>query len=272
MIWNKSEIYDALDESAGPLLDPQIKAFRQGVRPVWINEQIKQLRQRALQYLDFPLPACSYSLFRLYWDTGDRSSYQEPYFERRSRLFVFSILLWLEPNTPLWKTALEDTMWAICEEPFWCLPAHFFDVNGNSLPFSLYNSQLDLFCCETAFALSEALALCRSHLESKVVLRTESQIETRVFTPFTQCPMFRFERMANNWSGVCASAIGGAALHLIQDARAYGLALSVSFFIGFISFKLRYGRYLCRGYRILDLWLWIFHLLWRSSLLRTQKS
>lgn len=227
-MWNKAELYQALAAEPGPLLGPELARFAAEPLGPWRAAQVEALRRRAKEYLDTPLPPLPYSLFCRYWKTGDRAAFQTPYFERRGRLLVFSLLVWLEPQDPAWpawKTALEDTLWAICAEPFWCVPAHFLAPDDAPLPFEQYETQLDLFACETAFALAEALALCRGQLDPMVVRQAEAQVERRAFAPFLDGGrFFRFEGMANNWSAVCAGAIGGAALHLMANrARLAGL-------------------------------------------------
>ncbi len=220
-MWNKAEIYRALAGADAPLLGPELARFAAEPLGPWRTAQLEVLCRRAQEYLDTPLPALPYRLFCRYWETGDREGWQEPYFERRGRLLVFSLLLWLAPENPgwpAWREALEDTVWAICAEPFWCVPAHFLGPGDEPLPFEEYAGQLDLFACETAFALAEMLALCRDKLDDMVVRQAEAQVERRVFAPFLDGRrFFRFEGMYNNWSAVCGGAIGGAALHLVSD-------------------------------------------------------
>lgn len=217
-MWNKGEIYAALAEEPGELLAGELAQFAKTPPGPWRAAQIDRLRQRAGAYCAAPLPPLPYRLFSQYWKTGDRASFQTPYYERRGRLLVFSLLLWLEPENPVWKTQLEEAVWAVCAEPFWCLPAHFMGPQDAPLPFEEYATQLDLFSCETAFALAEVLALVRGRLDEMVVRQAELQVERRVFTPFLEAGrLFRFEGMPNNWSAVCGGAIGGAALHLMHD-------------------------------------------------------
>lgn len=210
-MWNKEQLFNALSAPETPLLGPAPRAT------AWTDAQRAALRGRAEAYLRAPMPALPYSLFKLYWQTGDRAAYQAAYFERRGRLLTFALLQWLEPESGPWKAALEDTVWEICQEAFWCIPAHFMDPDDAPLPFAEYEGQLDLFSCETAFALAETLALCGPALERDVVCRAEAEIERRVFAPFLSPRFYRFEAMSNNWCAVCGGAIGGAALHLVHD-------------------------------------------------------
>lgn len=210
-MWNKQQLFTALGAPEVRLLGPV------PARTAWTDAQRAALRAQAEIYLNTPIPALPYSLFKLFWRTGDRAAYQAPYFERRGRLMAFALLQWLEPDTGPWKTALEDTIWAICEEAYWCVPAHFMGPGDTPLSFAEYEGQLDLFSCETAFALAEALALCQDGLDEAVVERAQGEVERRVFAPFLSGRFYRFEAMSNNWCAVCGGAIGGAALHLVRD-------------------------------------------------------
>lgn len=217
-MFNKKEIFRALDAPFNPLLAQELSDFPAQKNSAWCQEQTALLRAQAEKQLAAPAPVLSYSLFRLYWENGDRAQYETAYFERRSRLLCFSLLAWLDIENEKWLRALEDILWDICAEPFWCMPAHFMAEGDAPLPFSAYATQLDLFSCETAFALAECLALHENRLAPDVISQIDAQLELRVFTPFSNGDtLYRFEAMTNNWSSVCGGAIGGAALYRLQD-------------------------------------------------------
>lgn len=217
-MWSKGDIYEALAQQGElPLTQACADFFAKEPSP-WQARQLALVRERALAYLREPAQPIPYSVFKLYWTTGDRATHHPLYFERRGRLLVFSVMCLCEPQDARWVSALEDTVWQICAEPFWCLPAHFFAADETPLPFEAYATQLDLFACETAFALAEMLSLCGGKLSADVASQARLQIEKRVLTPFCDANVFyRFENMRSNWSAVCGAAIGGAALYLVKD-------------------------------------------------------
>lgn len=179
------------------------------------------LRAQGEAFLQTGLPSLPYADFMLYWRTGDREQYQRLYFDRRGHLVVFSLLAKLEPEQPKWHAALEEAVWGICSEAIWCLPAHYLIADNVPLPYEAYEQCLDLFACETGFALAEALALHRDTLAPLLQTLIRTNVQRRIFTPFADAARpQRFETMTNNWSAVCAGAIGGAALHLLPDAPA----------------------------------------------------
>lgn len=163
-----------------------------------------------------PVPGLPFGLFRLFDETGDRGAYEAPYFERRRRLVAAGLASWLR-SAPESIKHLEDIIWAICDEYTWALPAHF---DGASLdPGSLDAECLDLFSCETAFALAEILSLAGDSLAPIVAARARAQVEKRVLAPFlARKSPWRWELMVNNWCAVCAGSVGAAALYLCGDS------------------------------------------------------
>lgn len=216
-MWTKTELTDALSARKN-LFTPALTAFHAATPSSFTAAQIALLETRGEALLETEISNLSYAVFSLYWKTGDRQAFQLRYYARRERLLVFALLCFLKPENERYHAALNEIVWAICAEPFWSLPAHFLTETGADLPFCEYATQLDLFACETGFALAETLSLVPKALEPMVFEQAQLQVERRIFAPFLRSDIrFRFENMTNNWSGVCASAIGGAALHLLEN-------------------------------------------------------
>ena len=158
------------------------------------------------------VPALSLSLFRKFDEGGDRSGYEAVYFERRRRLVTLGLASWL------WKRqedikALEDCVWAICDEFTWALPAHLGNIAWTSRP-----THLDLFACETGFALAEITAILEGVLCDEVIERAGREVHSRVLDSFSaHAEPWNWELMDNNWCAVCAGSIGAAALYLEED-------------------------------------------------------
>ena len=214
-MWSKASLFEALASPQAYRLE--LPSLSELTQTTWGQTQLDALRRQGEEWLGQPIPELSYQLFAEYARSGDRIRFQRPYFERRGRLLTFALLYGLEPDSR-WKTALEDMLWAICAEPFWCIPAHFLDVDEQPLPFEAWETCLDLFSCETGFALAETLVVCGDLLDETVKAQVQAQIERRILTPFCRAEQIhRFESMHNNWCAVCAGAIGGTAIHLVAD-------------------------------------------------------
>ena len=217
----KRELFMALT-NAGPvsLWEKELSAFGKERNTPFLSRQLLQLKERGEKYLKTPAPTLPYSLFRLYWEDGSRIHYERNYFERRGRLLVFSLLSLLYPDDSRYLTALNDIIWDICSEAFWCVPAHFIDEREEGIPFEQYALQLDLFSCETASALAETLFFLKDRLDENVVKQARCQVFKRTLDPFLdESRLFRFEVMSNNWCSVCAGALGIAAIYLMEDSR-----------------------------------------------------
>ena len=201
-------------------LSSSFKALEEHTNIPYVHRQYTILQERAEQYLQTPIPRLTYPDFVSYWESGTRAGYDDNYYNRRGRLLVFSLMALLEPHEDKWLRAFCDIAWEICSEPFWCIPAHFYDEKRAPLAFELYANHLDLFSCETAFALAEADALLAERLPDMIREQIKLNVHRRVFqTWLDPNRRFFFEHYPNNWASVCASSIGGAALYLLPDGQ-----------------------------------------------------
>jgi hypothetical protein len=202
------------------------------------QDGLAELKENAARYLQQPLQSLPYSLFKLFRETGSRKEYEAAYFEHRARLITFAILA-LAEETPEIIGALEDTIWGICEEYTWSLPAHL-DDNRNICQGNFRTSQnlsleekmaqhrgtLDLFACETGFALAEILSLLENKLSPLVVSRGRQELFQRILGPYSDLKSaWWWETATMNWAAVCGGSIGAVALYVIEDQRILALVL-----------------------------------------------
>lgn len=109
--------------------------------------------------------------------------------------------------------AYEDTVWAICDEFSWALPAHI----DNALPMEDYRGFIDLFAAETGFALAESSHLLKKMLEEKLLNRIEFEVRGRIIDSYMSEKEFSWEKSHSNWASVCAGSVGAAFLYLADD-------------------------------------------------------
>lgn len=185
------------------------------------------------KYLAEPIRSLRFSDYKIYDTSGSRKEFETEYFNRRGRLNTFAILSMVF-GEDMYISALEDAIWAICDEYSWCLPAHF---GGESLtvvnkPDGFAKSErrnrgnireqdknVDLFASETGFALTEICSLLENRLAPLVVHRARKLVRERILEPYCDInSMFWWETTTNNWAAVCAGSVGAAALYLIQDS------------------------------------------------------
>ncbi|MBD8068656.1 heparinase II/III family protein [Bacillus sp. PS06] len=186
---------------------------------------LAEIIEEAERLLQEPVHEIPFSTFSIFRDKGLRLEYEKVYFEKRNRLNVFALMTLIEPNQSIYQEQLQDSIWSICNEYTWCLPAHLKNSPEMDSSFdetmlgSIYNQQytIDLFASETAFTLSEIYKLTENFLDPLIQKRMVEEIYRRVLLPFCNQPSFHWETSTHNWAAVCAGSIGAAALHLIND-------------------------------------------------------
>ena len=182
-------------------------------------EVLDTVEKAARAALGTPLPDLPFAKFRLFRDTGDRAGFEKPYFERRVRLaqLVVAILGGRDADGAL-LAALEDTMWEMCNEFTWALPAHLWDADSRKAGRRDERHTLDLFASETGFYLAEALHFLGDRLDERVVRRVHAELRDRILDSFLgpyEIP--HWASGYNNWAAVCAGSIGAAFLYEERD-------------------------------------------------------
>lgn len=176
---------------------------------------LKDIRQTAEGYRAYKIAVLPWHLYKEFDTNGNRTAYEKAYFEHRGRLMTFALMTWLY-RKPEDVEALEDIIWAICEEYTWSLPAHLHSKSLEPESEPMFN--IDLFAAETAFGLSEILFMLEEYLSPLVVHRAKKEIMRRVLLSYLNNPeRYNWEDMKNNWCAVCAGSIGAAAIYLIKD-------------------------------------------------------
>ena len=134
----------------------QQKAFQEKMmKDTNYDNMLAEIKLELDQYLQVEETPLTFSDFRQFFDSGSRIEYEKIYFQKRKRLNTFAIMSLLEPDEHQYLLALENTIWSICNEFSWCLPAHYsIEAEAN----------IDLFAAETAFTLAEILSLFKNRL------------------------------------------------------------------------------------------------------------
>jgi hypothetical protein len=175
-----------------------------------LKDLLDEIKSEAQALLEEPDPELTEELYGVYRKTGERLSYERPYFRKRKRLNTFAIMALVEPQNDTYRNALLEIVESICNEATWCLPAHYSEQLGPL-------GSIDLFAAETGFALAELSVLLQDKLPSELLDRIGDEVEKRLFQPFLNAVSYSWEGLRNNWSAVCGGSIGAAALYLISD-------------------------------------------------------
>ncbi|MBQ9856408.1 MAG: heparinase II/III family protein [Clostridia bacterium] len=174
----------------------------------------------------FPiLPARAYMR---YLTDGNRSEYEEMYFERRRMLFALVIDECIQ-NRGENLTAVIDLIWAIAEESSWVIPAHNC-IHNKDFPESLLpeidkDTYIDLFSAETGSLLSWCMYLIQNRLDEKTDIisrRVSLEIDKRIFTPYLAYSDFWWmgldtDRVVNNWNPWINENVLACALTMEKD-------------------------------------------------------
>ncbi len=188
-----------------------------------------------------PIPRLTYTLYREFELTGERPSYQTPYFERRAMLARAVVEYILGDQSML--DPLQDLLWAICEETSWVLPAHeeqgpdYWRIDpavvrdqplGAHTALTREPDSIDLFAAETGASLAETIYLLGDDLASEVRQRVRQEVERHIFKPYLHYGRRHWWfKGALNWNGVVNGSIGLAFLRLETDLPTLAEALSM---------------------------------------------
>lgn len=150
----------------------------------------------------------TYSLWKIFYDSGSRKEYESLYFKRRSELCCCTIL-YLVYKKQEYLTRLEDVIWAVCDEYSWALPAHI----NKDIKLEDQQIWIDLFAAETGHALSEIYNLLENDLSDLTKDRIKRELTKRIFDSF-ETHSFWWESGDNNWAAVCGGCVGMAYMYM----------------------------------------------------------
>lgn len=142
-----------------------------------------------------------FSKFLLFKEKGDRTSYQETFFKRQHRMYAMTFMTLIYPENESYLELLEDTIWEICDQYVWALPAHIDNIEVNN------NCELDLDATTMSMALAMIKAMLGDRLHPLIKSRIDYEIDRRLIKPFFQ-QRWHWEYRQNNWTAVCAGATG----------------------------------------------------------------
>lgn len=142
-----------------------------------------------------------FSKFRLFKDKGDRTAYQETFFKRQHRMYAMVFMCLLYPENDSYLELLQDTIWEICDQYVWALPAHIGNIEVND------NCELDLDATTMSMVLAITKVVLENRLHPLIKSRIDYEIDRRIIKPFMK-KRWHWEYRSNNWTAVCTGATG----------------------------------------------------------------
>jgi len=176
------------------------KFYRDELSKLWEENCIK------------PIEALRYSEYRMFKESGNRSVYEGSFFHRRRALDTAALLSLIYPDEEKYIVKLMDVIYAICDECTWAIPATQLTLDDN--PYN--NRHLDLFACETGFALAEIDTLLGNRLEPLIRDRIRVEFKRRVLDSMDE-QIWHWEHNRGNWTAVCNCSVACAIMLLYPE-------------------------------------------------------
>ena len=173
------------------------------------------------------VPSLPASLYLEYRRIGNRSNYQDVWYERRKMLHCLVLAECME-GKGRFLDAVANVTWAICEESSWTFPAHVgAQKAGSGLP-DVTEPIVALFSAETANSLAWTVYLLKDQLDTvspQICKRAEREIDQRILTPYLARDDFGWMafharsdgRRPNNWNPWINSNVLAATLLIEKD-------------------------------------------------------
>ena len=179
--------------------------------PLRAKQRFLQAGEAALQTPIAPLPL---SLWLDFTHTGRRTPWETAYFSRRARLCALVSAECVE-HKGRFLDEIADTVWAICEESAWQLPAHNSYVRDTpQLPLpDTTRPIVDLFAAETGALLALTRYLLPDELDTAapgITARMERELDARILTPYFTSHfwwMGNGEEPMCNWTSWCTQNV-----------------------------------------------------------------
>ena len=172
-------------------------------REFWDAHYDAALVEQAETYLSYDWPVIKATDYMEYKKTGNRIIMEDIHFARRRALVCLSLGELME-NKGRFIPQITNGIFAICEESYWGVSAHWFGAIGNIQ--SPEYPYIDLFVGETAENLAFISVLLRKPLLEfcpEIIDRVDYEMERRVFVPYLTHRDFwwmGYVKKVNNWN------------------------------------------------------------------------
>lgn len=174
-------------------------------REYWKNFDAQGYVEAAEEAINFDWPIVKATDFMEFKKSGNRQIMEKPARERRMHLSLFALAELIE-NKGRFLPQIVNGIFAICEESFWGLSAHWADEIPKNVP-TPADHYIDLFAGETAEHIVMIAYLLRKPLEEfcpEILERVDYELECRIKTPYLTHTNYWWmgygKRIPNNWN------------------------------------------------------------------------
>ncbi len=206
-------------------------------RTAWqeLPERVRaELLRDGEEAMDYGWPSLPATRFLDYKRNGNRTRYQQLYFERRKKL-VALVLAECAEDKGRFTDAIVDGVWSLCEESSWALPAHLYlskTAKDHGLP-DPAEPTIDLMAAETAVLAAGIHYMLRGvldHVSPSVTRRLRHELQVRIFRPYLERTDFFWmglesDKPVNNWNPWVNSGVLFSFLLIEEDLEVRERAL-----------------------------------------------
>ncbi|MBO5110292.1 MAG: heparinase II/III family protein [Clostridia bacterium] len=123
-----------------------------------------------------------------------------------------ALLTLIYPENEEYYNNLLRTIWAYCNEYSWAPLGHFTMQYYGKTPADFDPGLIDIFAASVGFALAEVKNLLGDRLPRLISDRISYEIRRHIIEPYCTRTFF-WESHDNNWTAVCAGAVGGVLMY-----------------------------------------------------------
>ena len=174
-------------------------------RAYWEQRKPESVIRAAETYLGYEWPLIRATAFMALKGEGNRLKQENPHFARRQALCAL-LLGEVAEYRGRFLPDIVDGVFAICEETFWGVSAHWKDIpNPGNLPDS-EDPYIDLFAGETASLIVLTAYMLKDELAAycpEILKRMQDELEKRIIKPYLSHNDFwwmGYEHDINNWN------------------------------------------------------------------------
>ena len=182
-------------------------------REFWEDKFDESYIVNAEKYIGFTWPVCLATDFMAFKNEGNRSKHEIPYFDRRCALITLFKAEVIE-HKGRFLPDIVNGIFAICEETYWGVSAHFNHFLGISAIDKIYsnipimiNDYIDLFASDTGATLAVIYDVLYDELNEycpEILFNIEHELDRRIVEPYlkhTDWWWMGYDReKVNNWT------------------------------------------------------------------------
>ncbi len=123
-----------------------------------------------------------------------------------------ALLSLIYPDNKEYYDNLVDSIWAYLNEYTWAPLGHYTEYFYGRTPKDFDYGLLDIFACSIAFSLAEIKYLFKDRFPKLLTDRITYELRRRTIEPYLTREFF-WEKHDNNWTAVCAGAVGSLLMY-----------------------------------------------------------